>query len=53
MTCPCGKRCYCSRKRASADVARTLRKTGRRLRIYDCPICRRFHLTSKAGRVAA
>jgi hypothetical protein len=51
-TCPAtGKQQYTQRLAVSAAIVRS-RAAGRPMRVYKCPFCRRFHLTSQPRRKA-
>jgi hypothetical protein len=50
-SCPSGKTRHSTKKRALGSAAFTCKRTGKHnLRVYKCPQCRDFHLTSTKQR---
>lgn len=41
------KRLYITYQEAEKTLKRRQKKTDKKLRIYKCPICKGYHLTSK------
>lgn len=45
----CTKQAYETLRKAIEVAERIMEKTGRKLRAYPCPCCKRWHLSSKRG----
>jgi hypothetical protein len=43
-----GKNCYATKKQARRIAKLCMKSRGKRLRVYLCPECKRWHLTKEA-----